>query len=131
MNRAAMQYTLGTIAVGMVVSVAGWLAVGQNAMAAVVWGAAVAVSLQVVLFWVLFVRAEPERKGLAYAASVVARFIAVGIMAFMVVPALRIAPAPALISMVACLFGSTLLEALFIQRRDVSKVGSDAATIRT
>ncbi|MQA89921.1 MAG: hypothetical protein GEU90_06775 [Gemmatimonas sp.] len=131
MIRLGMEYTIGVVAVGLLVTMVGGLWVGRGGIVGVAWGASTAVALQAALFWLLFLRVRLERRGLAYGAGILVRFMAVILMAFFGVAAVGASAAPTLFSMVACLFGSTLLEALFIQRREMGKAGTGAVTIRT
>ncbi|MEX2582080.1 MAG: hypothetical protein WD766_02330 [Gemmatimonadota bacterium] len=131
MSAAGVRYTAGTVLVAIAVVIGGVFLAGGDAMRGVLWGTAVAVMLQVAIFWTLFVWALPTQRGLAYGIGVLVRFMAVALMAFGGVSAMGLPLAPTLFSMVGCLFGSTLLEALFIQRQDSVETGAGAATIRT
>jgi hypothetical protein len=126
----ALWYTMGTVAIGILVVLVGTLAMGTESLRDIAGGTAVAVALQVAIFWTLFVWALPDRQGIAYSIGVVVRLVTVALMAFIGVSVLGLSAAPTLLSMVACLFGSTLLEALFLQRRDVARAGPGAVTMR-
>lgn len=131
MNGAATKFTVGTIAIGVLVALTGALASGGDAARGVVWGAAAGAVVQIVIFWGLFVWAFPGQSGLAHGLGIFVRFVAVGGMAFVGAEAVGLPAAPTLFSMVACLFGSTLLEALILRRQMLSGSGSGAMTIRT
>ncbi len=118
--REAVHYSLGTVVVGAVVFAMGsWIA-GRGAVADVAGGTIVAAALQIAVYWAFFVVALPGRAGVAHLLGMLVRVVAVMVMALWGVGALGLAPEPALLSMVACLFGSTLLEAVFLQRRSAS-----------
>lgn len=127
---SGVRYSLATVVVGAVVVVAGiWIA-GAGSGVDVVLGAAVAVAVQVGIYWTLFVWALPHQQGTAYALGVLVRLVSVAAMAFVGLGSLGLAPAPTLLSMVACLFGSTVLEALFLQRRRSRVLPTGAVTMR-
>jgi hypothetical protein len=125
----AIVYSLGTVAIGTVV-VLGGVAVLGGELPALLAGSAAAVVVQLAIYWSLFFWAFRNRQGLAYSVGVLVRFVAVAVMALVGVDFIRLTPAPALLSMVTCLFGSTLLEALILQRRGMAGVGPGVATTR-
>lgn len=121
MNVEGVRYTMGAAAVGLLVAVAGTMLVRGEAVPGVWVGAGAAVVVQAFIYWTLFVRAFPDRKVVAHAVGVAIRFVAVAVVALWGVTGLGLAAAPTLFSMVACLFGSTLLEAYFVQRNPAGR----------
>jgi hypothetical protein len=120
----AWRYTAGASVIGATVALLGWRIAGDRSLIEVMGGSGVAVVVQVAIFWTLFVWAFPDRQGLAYGLGVAVRLGAVATMAFLGVARLGLEAAPTLLSMVTCLFASTVLEAFFLQRRPVAGVGA-------
>lgn len=108
----ALEYTLAAGAAALAVGgVGAWVGGGAG-----VWvGAGVAFALQVLLFWGLFVWLLPGRVGLAYGLGVMARFLAVGLLALLWLPRLAVAAGPTLFALVAVFFVSTVCEPLFLK----------------
>lgn len=117
MSRIGLGYTVGTAAAGAVVAAVGILAVGMAAAKAVLFGVGVGVVVQVGLFWGLFVFAMPDKPAIAHLLGMLIRFMTVALAALIGVAIAEVSPAPALFSLVACLFVSTLLEAYFVKRQ--------------
>ena len=126
----AVVYTLGTLTIGVVVVLFGLAGLGMGGLSSLVVGASAAVAVQLVIYWILVLWAFRGRHGLAYSLGVLIRFAAVAAMAFVGVEVMGLTPAPTLLSMVACLFGSTLLEALILHRREMTRAGPGVATMR-
>ncbi len=127
--REGLLYSAGTLVIAaLVVAIGGSMA--RGALAGLVFGAIVAAAVQIAMYWALFVVALPGREGLAHGLGVVVRMVAVVLMAFVGAPALGLAPAPTLLAMVACLFGSTLLEAVILRRRVVARANPGTVTMR-
>ena len=128
--REGAVYSLGTLMIAAVVLAIGGSMTGGGAMAELVCGSIVAAGLQIVIYWAFFVVALPGREAVAHGLGVMVRMMAVAAMAFVGAPALGLSLAPTLLSMVGCLFGSTLLEAVILQRRVVVKANPGAVTMR-
>ena len=122
MSRIGIGYTAGTAGIGAAVAAVGVLAVGVPAAKAVLYGVGLGIVVQVVLFWGLFVYALPERPAIAHLVGMLMRFVTVALAALIGVTIADVPPAPALFSLVACLFLSTLLEAYFVKRQTTLKV---------
>lgn len=115
-----MRYTLATAATAAVVGVLGGEVVAREASGAVWVGVGTAFAVQVALFWLLFVLLLPGQPLLAYVLGVTVRFVALGSLAFVVLPLTGLPLAPTLLSLVLVFFVSTLYEPLFLQT-DLSK----------
>lgn len=131
MSRMAVGYTAATIITGIVVGLIGMATVGSTAAMGVVLGAAVGVVVQVLIFWGLFVFALPNRMLLAHGLGMMVRFATVVAVALMGVSAAGVSAAPTLFSLVACLFASTLLEAVFIRGRSPAGAGPELTAYGT
>lgn len=117
MIKSAALYSLGMTVAGLMVWLAGVAMTGE--MAGVTTGVLVALAVQLIIFWGLFVLALPQQATLAHGIGILIRFLAVGVFALMGVPAAGLPPAPTLFSMVACLFVTTLLEPVYLRSRGV------------
>lgn len=117
MSRMGVGYTVGTAAMGIAVAAIGIVAVGLPAARAVLLGVTIGVTVQVALFWGLFVFAMPGQPAIAHLVGMLVRFVTVALVAMIGVSMAEVPPAPALFSLVACLFLSTLLEAYFVKRQ--------------
>lgn len=127
MSRMGVTYTVAAAAVAAGVAGIGTLMGGGEGA---VWGAVAGFLVQVGVFWSFFVWSFKEQRGLAHGLGAMVRFFAVGMMALVGLTLTDLPPAPTLFSMVACLFGATLLEPLFLSRYDsAGKAG--LARIRT
>lgn len=131
MTRTGVEYTVGSALLALLVVGGGLLMGGTDVARGVIWGASVAWVVQVAVFWGLFVWALPSQRGLAHGLGAMIRFAAVAAMAFLGLAAWDLAPLPTLFSMVACLFGATLLEPLFLSRHDRAGAPATPATMRT
>jgi hypothetical protein len=109
-----MRYTAGSVVAAAMVALAGGALLAGASRQAVWTGAAIAASLQVAAFWFLFVWALPGQRMLAHMVGMLGRFLAVGLLAFVGVPLLRAPAAPLLLSCVAVLFATTLLEPVIL-----------------
>jgi hypothetical protein len=78
-------------------------------------GAGAAFAFQATTFGALAAALGPERPALIYGLGMVGRFLLLAGMALIVVPALGIPPVPTLISLVATLFATTLVEPVFLR----------------
>jgi hypothetical protein len=116
MIRSGVGYTGATMLAGAAVAAVGAALLDGAADRAVAVGAVAGVLIQVTIFWALFVFALRSHRALAHGAGALIRLVSLGLFAFLVVPAAGVAPAPALFSLVACLFLSTLLEVPFIRQ---------------
>ena len=94
--------------------------VAREAGRAVWLGVGTAFTVQVALFWLLFVLLLPGQPLLAYLLGVTARFVVLGSMALVVLPLSGLPVTPTLLSLVLVFFVSTLYEPLFL-RTDLSK----------
>jgi hypothetical protein len=86
---------------------------GVGALHAIVVSAGVAVAVQVVTFTIAKLVAR-EQVMAGWGLGVVLRFAVVAVWAFLGIPALNLAPTPALFSLVLFFFVSTLIEPVFL-----------------
>lgn len=131
MSRMGAEYTLAAAVVALVVWMAAAGITGPMGESAVRLGAGAGFAVQVVIFWALFVWSLQGRWGIAHGIGAIVRFAAVAVMALAVVPSTGYPAAPVLFSFVACLFGCTLLEPIFLKRQQSAERSSGAAMIRT
>lgn len=131
MKRAGVEYTLALLLVTGLMAGAGALLLDRRWTGGIVAGVAAAFLIQAVIFWTLLARADAQKAGVAHAAGVLIRFVSVGLMAFLVIPALALPAAAALLSMVSCFFLTTLIEAVFLKRRYAGREAAGATTIQT
>lgn len=129
MMRAGLEYTATLLLVSAVVGGAGALLFDAGTARGVWFGAGTAFLVQAGIFWGLLVRADVSRVGVAHAIGVLLRFVSVGILAFLVVPAMQLPPAATLLSLVAVFFVTTLLEAVFLKRRHLNAGVAGVTTI--
>ena len=131
MMRAGFEYTLTVLLVAALVGGAGALLLDSNGAAGAGFGAGAAFLVQAGIFWFLLVRADVRRIGVAHGVGVLLRFVSVGMLAFLVIPAMQLPPAATLLSLVTVFFVTTLLEPVFLKRRHSAGTVAGATTIQT
>lgn len=129
--RAGLEYTLAVLLVAALVGGTGAALFDGSGATGVGFGAGAAFLVQAGIFWGLLMRADVRRVGIAHGVGVLLRFVSVGVLAFMVIPALKLAPAATLLSLVTVFFVTTLLEPVFLKRRHRAGSGAGATTIQT
>lgn len=116
--RSGLWYTTAAMLLTLAVA-AGSALVLDGAGRAGAWsGAAVAFAVQVLVFWLLFVWALPERHGLAHGLGAMLRMVLVAVAALWLVPAAGVPAAPTLLTLVAVLFLTTLSEPIVLRLVD-------------
>lgn len=113
--RRGMWYTVGSAGVALLVALLGSAMVGERGRSGVWVGAGVALAVQLLAFWVLFVWVLPRRWVLAHGLGLMARLLTVGVAAMVLVPRSGMAAAPTLFSLVAVLFATTLIEPVVLK----------------
>ena len=109
----------GSLAAGLTLldGVAGGILVPSEAREAVWIGAALAFAIQVVLFVAFFVLMFASRPLLAHGLGMLGRFVAVVMLSFFWVPLAGLPAAPLLLSVVAVMFLTTLMEPIIFFRK--------------
>jgi hypothetical protein len=113
-SRLTIRFGLWAALIAMLVWLIGaWVAPGGRDGLAV--GAGAAFAFQASTFGLLAGVLGTERPALIYGLGMVGRFLLLGGMALVVVPALGVPPVPTLIALVATLFATTLVEPVFLR----------------
>ena len=131
MIRMGAEYTVAAGLVALLVLLAGCGIAGASDGAAIRFGVLWGFAVQTGIFWALFVWSLRGRWAVAHGVGALIRFAAVAGMAVVAVPVAGYAAAPVLFSFVACLFGCTLLEPIFLKRQQSTDLSGGMAMIRT
>jgi len=115
MTKHGQRFALLAAVAAVAVAALGVLLAGAGAWRAVTVGVALAWGVQVALFWALAVWLFPGRLALVYGLGMAARFVLLGVTAFIVVPLSGLSPEATLFSLVALMFTTTLLEPLALR----------------
>lgn len=114
MKRASGRYAIAAAAAALLVLLAGLVLAGPAGRGGVAVGAAAAFVFQAAGFWLFAERLFPGRPALVYVLGMLGRFVLVGLVAFVALPLAGLPPVATLLSLVAVLFLTTLLEPLFL-----------------
>lgn len=125
--RAGAWYTLGAVAVALLLALVAGTMVGEAGRTGVVAGAAVGLVVQVAGFWLLSVWALPDRPVLAHGLGMLSRFLTVAIVALLWLPASGLPAAPTLLSLVGVFFLTMLLEPMALKAGDSRRAAAAGA----
>ena len=132
LSRLGIEYTLASALISLLVFAIAMLSVDAAGQAGAGWGAGIGFALQAVVFWAFFVGLLRDNWALAHGIGILVRFFGLVLIAFVLVPALALPPAPTLFAFVGSVFGSMLLEPVFLRRRNAAaKVAAETAQLRT
>ena len=128
MKRVRVQFTLMFLLVAVVVAGGGVLLFGSGHAKGVLAGATAAFVVQMGHLQLLLLQ-DRQQALVAHGVGMLIRFMAVGLMAFLIIPAMALPAAATLLSMVAYFFVTTLIEAVLPKRRQQAAQVADATTI--
>lgn len=117
MNAQGIRYTAAAALTALVIAALGLSLAGPAARAGVVVGAALALAVQVGVFWLFMVWLYPGRVWQGYGLGLLVRFAVFGAVAFAVIPAAGLPLAATLFSLAAVFWLTTLLEPAFLKPR--------------
>lgn len=131
MKGIRLKYTLAFLLVTAVVAGGGALLFGPGQIKGVLVGAGSAFVIQFAVLQLLLLRACQRNVLVGHGVGMLLRFGSVGLMAFLVIPALALPAAATLLSMVGCFFLTTLIEAVLPKRRQEAAQAAGVTTIQT
>ncbi len=131
MRRVRVEFTVVLLLLAVVIGGGATLIFGSHLSDGIWAGTAAGSLVQLLIFHAMLVPAGPQRIMLAHLSGVLVRFLSVGLMAFLIIPAAGLPEAATLLSMVGCLFLITMIEAVFLKRGHAMAQGADATTIQT
>lgn len=115
MRGRAILYALGAVVVTAMVMLVGITLAGPDAREGVLVGGAVALGLQLVIFWLLEVFLFPQRRLLVFGLGMGMRLLAFALAVLVLIPSLGLPLAPTLLTLVAVFVLTNLLEPVIHQ----------------